>query len=293
MLTKVLVPFLIALMGCLLFSVALLNSGPATGAGPIWSYALTLPMVAADSAAGISSVAAILTTTNTVTNTPTVTSTSTPTRTPTRFGSHTATSATIQGGNQTTNKTPIAPTMPASISVTPTATMTDNPTSTPITPIPTTATLTMTPTVISTPMPTATPDFTPTSMPTPTPTVVACASSPLPESVTYFGTSGDFPKIVRIDINNFDGAVGQSQQVTVQGWGDSPIEAVDVVLHTDHEYSQTFGLHVVSQSVHSGIYKDVWTLSYMIQDTHECIYTYTFTVRQDNGQTKTSVLMVR
>lgn len=278
---KLIGPMLMALVGGLLISISLLSSSSATEAGSARPYVLIVPMVAADSASGFSPATVTSTKTSVATSTPTLIGTSTPTKT--------ATSTPTKVGSQTPTSTSTPTTASTMVSATPTPTKTSTPTATPVTPISPTAT----PTVTSTLTPTVTPILTPTPTATPTPTVVTCGFSPLPESATYFGSSDTYPRIVQIDIGNLNGSVGESQGLSVKVWGDGPIESVDVVLGTDHGHSQPIGLIVVSQTVSGGVYKDVWTLSYLLQDTHECVYNYTFTVRQFNGQTVTSVLSVR
>lgn len=281
---KFLGPMFMALAGFVLLAISLWGSSSVTGAQSARPYVLRVPMVAADSASGFATPTVASTTTSVVSNTPTVTQTGTSTST------STATQTATQTGTQTPTKTASTST-PAS---TPTGASTSVATQTPTkTPTVIVSTMTPTPTSTSTMTPTVTFTSTPTNTPTPTPTSVACNFPPLSESITYFGSSGTYPRIVQIDISNLNGLVGESQGLTVKVWGDTSIDSVDVVLGTDHGHSQPLGLSAVSQTVSGGIYKDVWTLSYLIQDTHECVYTYTFTVRQTNGQMVTSVLSVR
>jgi len=115
----------------------------------------------------------------------------------------------------------------------------------------------------------------------------------LPENVTYFGGRDSYPKIVQIDITNFNAEVGEFQIVTIKVWGSSPITSVYLVMGTDHGLSLAMPMTVVSQVIQAGIYKDVWTLTYQVADTYECVYKFTFPVTQADGEFDSPTLIVR
>jgi len=133
----------------------------------------------------------------------------------------------------------------------------------------------------------------PTSTPTSTPTTSGCSFAALPDVMTYFGSANSYPRIVQIDFANFNAEVGESQTITVKVWGSSPIESVSVVLGTDHGFSSPKPLISVSQALIDGVYKDQWSINYSVADTHDCVYTFQFTVVQLDGGTISSTLTVR
>ncbi len=255
------------------------------------SYVLRVPMVAADSASGVSS--------GTPTNTATITSTSTPTKT---VGSVTSTPTLSPTGVSSS----VTPTRTSTATLTGTV-VNSTPTSTTVstgTPIPTstktvvpTATSTSTPTKTAVPTATSTSTPTktavPTSTPTSTPTTSGCSFAALPDVMTYFGSANSYPRIVQIDFANFNAEVGESQTITVKVWGSSPIESVSVVLGTDHGFSSPKPLISVSQALIDGVYKDQWSINYSVADTHDCVYTFQFTVVQLDGGTISPTLTVR
>lgn len=99
--------------------------------------------------------------------------------------------------------------------------------------------------------------------------------------------------VAQIDFTNFNAVVGEGQTITVKVWGSSPITSVGVVFGTDHGQSGPISLTNVSQSVVGGIYKDVWTIAYVVTDTHDCVYTFRFPLAQASGETNAPLLIVR
>lgn len=261
---KSLMAVVLSSLGLGLFLVAVVGASGGQNAGSERPYSLFVPMLAADSATGAGV---------TSTPVPTKTATATATKSPAVTATATATSS--------TTTTPVV-----------TSTSTATPTVTSVSATPTqaaAATPTLTPTPANTPTPTA------TVIPSPTPTATpqTCNYAPLSEDVTYFGSSDGYPRIVQIDITNLNAEVGESQTVTVKVWGSSPITSVSVVFGTDHGSSAPRSMANVSQTVSGGIFKDVWTLTYQVEDTHACVYVFTFNVAQQSGETVSPVLTVR
>lgn len=116
---------------------------------------------------------------------------------------------------------------------------------------------------------------------------------PVPDHLTYFGSSDSYPKVVQIDIDNVNGSVGEVQEISLKVWAEIPVDSVYVTLRTDHQDSQMVGLSEVSVALSGGVYKYVWSGTYPIQDTNECVFVLDMYVRQTDGQTHSWTLIVR
>ncbi len=272
---KSLTAVVLASLGLGMFLVAAVGASGSQNAGTERLSRLYVPMLSADSATGVG-----VTFTPMPTKTPTVTPTKTPTVTPT-----------IGGSIVTATVTVTVSTTPTSVAGT---TSTPTPVST-ATLVPPTATQSAvaTPTLTHTPTNTPTTAATATLTPTPTVTPQVCNYAPLSEDVTYFGSSDGYPRIVQIDIVNLNAEVGEFQTITVKVWGSSPITSLSVVFGTDQGLSAPRSMVIVSQTVSGGIYKDVWVITYQVEDSHACVYVFTFNVTQQSGETVSPVLTVR
>lgn len=137
------------------------------------------------------------------------------------------------------------------------------------------------------------PTLPPASLPTPTPTGVSLSPTPTPDpnASVYNITSSLTPTFTQVSISPQNVAVGGSQQMSVKVVDPVAIKSVSVKVRTDTK-TNTYPLTRVDQVYDSGngYWKETWSGTYTIYDTHNTTYMETLIATDNANQTATDDL---